>query len=1331
MEFGWLHLTDIHVGQQNCLWPTLEHAFLEDLSRTHDRCGPWNAIFFTGDLVQMGNPDEFIQFNERISRVYERLKILGSSDALFFAVPGNHDLIRPPLRSLKPLKQWFNNSRERKRFWNDSKSSLRVLIDNCFSQYREWWNRHPFPRPRIKHGILPGDFSSTIELDGMRIGVIGLNTTFLQLNGNDFVGKLALDPTQLSATCGDYYVDWLNSHQCCFLLTHHPEPWLDKQSRDLFRSDIAVPGRFIAHLCGHLHEPRAITISVAGAEPTRLWQGCSLFGLEYFGREQRYSRRHGYSAGHISSDGESYSIRLWPRRAEQHQYGHWYLSKDPSFTLKEDEGTPEERSTISRNDSRSQARSVIKVLLLATNSDLADARKSIATHIGTALGVTVHEAPYVSDTSAYDLVVLIQAWQWNNGRTTDCWHLVPDDKKLVFIINEISPWPPLQVESQAMEQIIKFRKELVNAHVFDEKQDLPRQVKDAISSFVRSQQKGQQFGLYSWEQHYLEFRLPTWSFGKTARSVPHLLDVTSAHELYEPSLYISVDGLIRGWGRGHHGRPERLTDMDQDGTHGRNITDRTLNDSEEDKHEDDLRLPRTSDFWEGANRSYDMRIPLSRWLSVSELPHLALVGAPGAGKTVFLTRVAASLAHSWLGSPVNFEPELYLEELRGAGQLPIPIVIEATRIAARELDAIQALIESLQDELGSGSSRPSSSLVMAGLDSGRYIVMIDAIDEIPDATTRNRVLDLLKGVSKRLHKTKLILTTRSARYTGTLTFHPEFETLEVAPLTPKQAHQLCSNWAQHHQQGDDYKNEIINAISGLDPVLAGATEEPGLTENPLMLTAICMVYEQYRRLPDDRGRLCELLVDDLCKSRRSEDMRNGWKLEDSQKKELLQMIAFEMQREAAQSWPTSKAADLAQQLVPENEQFRAQRAERYIYWVADHTGILRFQRSDTGEEQVRFWHRVFREYLAAMRIAQEDTTAPDKAHWLWEDGKFLDPFWEDVVRLLPRALGTIKRAEHFGKAVKDLADRHASARGRLLGLYASAIIENRDLFPHVDVLQLANHMAITYERFGMKWKLSDRLMFLDALGRLEPSVGDPRHLSDRWVDFEVRKTRHASKKWQHVLLSWTPVTVQEFRQFVNSQDWQKPDFWKGLPERVVQRRDSLLERVRHQRRYLNRPMVNVGIGEAIAFCRWQTSKRTDGLIVRLPFIPEWRAVVGSIRRPDLPWGTYGLGSGDEAKLNYREANIGHATPVAAFPNHARISDLFGNVWEWTIRLGSNRPRPPEFALVGCSFDTPVLHTRELLEPKFYPSTLTLVQGEDSIGFRCVLGKEPMPDKYTY
>jgi predicted NACHT family NTPase len=288
------------------------------------------------------------------------------------------------------------------------------------------------------------------------------------------------------------------------------------------------------------------------------------------------------------------------------------------------------------------------------------------------------------------------------------------------------------------------------------------------------------------------------------------------------------------------------------------------------------------------------------------------------------------------------------------------------------------LIEAIVDEVSaSGVTRPGKQDIEKGLKGARYVLLVDALDEIADADRRSQVLSLLKGIAAAslFPNMRVVLTTRTARYTGNLKFGPEFETVEVAPLKQEQVRELCLNWSRYRQRDEQYQSSLASAVAGLADQVGASSEDQALTENPLMLTAICMVFERYRSLPDDRGRWCDLLIDDLCRSRHSEDVEHGWRLDDAAKKDLLQRIALGMQQEGVQAWPVSRAIQIALSTVPATEELRQQRAKRYLDWTADHTGLLRFQQANDGEEQIRFWHRLFREYLCANRLAQLDNTA--------------------------------------------------------------------------------------------------------------------------------------------------------------------------------------------------------------------------------------------------------------------------------------------------------------------------------------------------------------------
>lgn len=1297
---GWLHLTDLHRGMsfQGCLWPNVEQQFFTDLETLHAKCGPWHILFFSGDLVQKGSPSEYRKFDDTLARLYKKMNSLGSNPVLV-SVPGNHDLVRPSVDdpALKRLAHWHDDDALANEFWTDGKSTARVLLKKALRDYVKWEARHPFPRPTsVRKGLLPGDYAATIECSGLSIGVLGLNSTFLQLAAGDYEGRLALSAEQVAAACGENFTDWFDQHTCCFLMTHHPPTWLDPTSKDVLAAEIAAPNRFIAHLCGHMHELKSITQSIGGAPNQRLWQGASLFGLEVY--QDKYERSHGYAVGQLDIGGEVGRLRLWPRLAQKHQAGHWHFIRDPSTTLQADEGTsPEDCLVRSAPVKTSTQNRLFRVLLLFTDEDLKTARHAVADHLQKSLGIEVSQSSQGA-TSGYGLVVLIQSWWWNGGAASRVWNEVEPDRRVAFLTDEQADWPPHRfVEVEAYKDIVKFRSNLNLAHKFSGPEQLPELVGAVVTERLQQYAGVEASGLRTWERNYLEFRIPAWRSGRTALSQPHLFDAADARELYQPDLYIPLDGTSLNWHRGKDNRPAR-----------------------------DPARPKRAEAVVDLTR----RLRLTKWTTVPDLRRIALIGAPGGGKTIFLTRIAAAIASACLGRPIELEPDLEVERLRSQTVLPIPIVLEATRIAQRDPAQITALLEAIADETASaGTEAPQATEIEAGLKSGRYLLLIDALDEIADSKKRARTLQLLKGVAGLYPLVRFVLTTRSARYTGSLRFGPELQSVQVAPLDEAQVKQLCSNWSRHRQRDQEYSNLLTAAVSGLADTVERASEDQALTENPLMLTAICMVFERYRSLPDDRGRLCELLIDDLCRSRRSEDIEQNWKLDEAGKKDLLQRIALAMQEQGAQTWGIERAVEIALQLVPKTEASPRDRAKRYVDWAADHTGVLRFQDVSGEEEQIRFWHRLFREYLCACRLAQEDTTAGDKIIKLWNQGRLLDPFWEDVVRLLPRTLGTIEKARSSREQLELLAQQHPQQRGRLLGLAAAGIIENRDLYPDVDTRELASSLAAAYESEAESWSVSDRVLFLEAMGRLDKNDGDPRLGLDRWVEIKGNAAfvvHHGVPPKDTVLaFGWSPVTVQEFFRFVKSPDFEEESFWRSRPSRTPEGDlADLSSRVERQMRHPNRPVVNIGLFEAIAYCHWRTVRLAGKKIIRLPVQSEMTKfyntptaknlllILGNVERkapPDL----------DKAPCNLRVSGLNHPSPVGAFP--LRIfgaCDILGNVWEF--QLPSKSPDGVRTEVPDASFPVGGGAYDSLNFTNAYPPDDLSINGYLSIGFRCVV-----------
>jgi hypothetical protein len=217
------------------------------------------------------------------------------------------------------------------------------VIDDAFAAYQNWWTgAKQRPISGFVTGMLPGDFAYTLPCGDHRIGIIGLNTTFLQLQGGDYRKRLVWDARQLHHVSGLAIDDWLNKHHVCLLLTHQGPDWLTPACEAHGETEIAPAGRFALHLFGHMHQTKIVYLSIGGGGIVRRCQGCSVFGMEKYGDPLLTVRAHGYAAGRIEFGENDGTLRLWPRIATSKTSRWRFIPDHENAELHDDEATKPE-----------------------------------------------------------------------------------------------------------------------------------------------------------------------------------------------------------------------------------------------------------------------------------------------------------------------------------------------------------------------------------------------------------------------------------------------------------------------------------------------------------------------------------------------------------------------------------------------------------------------------------------------------------------------------------------------------------------------------------------------------------------------------------------------------------------------------------------------------------------------------------------------------------------------------------------------------------------------------------------------------------------------------
>ena len=217
--------------------------------------------------------------------------------------------------------------------------------------------------------------------------------------------------------------------------------------------------------------------------------------------------------------------------------------------------------------------------------------------------------------------------------------------------------------------------------------------------------------------------------------------------------------------------------------------------------------------------------------------YLMLLGGPGVGKSTFLRKVG-------------------LEALKGKdGSLThecLPVFLELKRFTEDQID-IEALI-SKEFEI-CGYPYPER-MTNTALKVGKLLILFDGLDEVPTANVDNVVRKIGDFVDQ-YRQNRFIASCRTAVYKGGFT---RFTEVEMADFDDSQIETYIKNWFdstphQYRYQLDKEMKTAEQCWKALNTIGHHATKE--LARNPLLLTLLCMVYDNSQNFPQNRADLYE------------------------------------------------------------------------------------------------------------------------------------------------------------------------------------------------------------------------------------------------------------------------------------------------------------------------------------------------------------------------------------------------------------------------------------------------------------------------------------------
>jgi hypothetical protein len=321
------------------------------------------------------------------------------------------------------------------------------------------------------------------------------------------------------------------------------------------------------------------------------------------------------------------------------------------------------------------------------------------------------------------------------------------------------------------------------------------------------------------------------------------------------------------------------------------------------------------------------------------------------------------------------------------------------------------------------------------LKTGRAIVLIDGVDEVPESL-RHTVREGLMQLVEAFPETKFIITSRPSAVEEGWLNREHFHDAELQPMQMPDILEFIDHWhdaVRDELQEETEKVALVPLAENLRKVIRRNNRISDLATSPLLCAMICALHRDRRKqIPSDRVDLYEACVRMLIERR---DLERGIGLTDyltlsyRQKTALLRDLAYWFLNNGWSSVTVDRAESrikLKLESIPGIPRETA--SSEVLRLFLDRSGLLR----KPVPEQVDFTHRTFQEFLAAQAALSEGDIGAlvNNAH---------DDQWRETV-ILAAGLAITKTREDIIRGIIRRGDRDKKRKHQLY-LVAMACID--------------------------------------------------------------------------------------------------------------------------------------------------------------------------------------------------------------------------------------------------------------------------------------------------
>ena len=556
------------------------------------------------------------------------------------------------------------------------------------------------------------------------------------------------------------------------------------------------------------------------------------------------------------------------------------------------------------------------------------------------------------------------------------------------------------------------------------------------------------------------------------------------------------------------------------------------------------------------------------------------------------------------------------------------------------------------------------------LDRGSALFLLDGVDEVPLSRDEGKKAScpramLLSGLAEAIgpwaeRGNRVLVTSRPYGIEESDARKLGVRSAGIEDLDEALQGLLVRRW--FHLLTDD-DSEADASAAEMSAHLHERPDLAGLTANPMLLTAICIVYGEGKRLPQDRAELYARIVENVLHNRYPDDpvgiaaVRNR-----------LSVVAHGMHTGAGlgerRSTPQAAATyDEIDRMLQAYMDERSYKEKGFVSGVEAREDLL----TRTGlllpreGNRAGFYHLSFQEFLAAERIGD------------LEEERLFEVFvtragfaeWQNTLSFLfgsrltkstspERSIGLLERlVEKVGPGDLGLSVVVADCFRILLGREIRLRDDFEEKFRGICLGAIQRDVAPR-----------SRLQLGLVLGHL----GDPRIVTDlrdraAYVEipsgtYLVGDARRTFRLTVGFRIARYPVTNSQYRLFLDDGGYGSPKWWSSDGLDWLRKDGSRPPWFWRDGRWNvpNQPVVGVSFWEAEAFCKWAGG--------RLPDEYEWEAAARGPEGLKYPWGD----DWEDGICNSSVTGFGTTSPVGIFPRSRSkpfgLEEMAGNVWEW-------------------------------------------------------------------